>query len=81
MHNLELHIGIYVGEVVFEQGDVLGDRLNIARLQFLTPRGDVLFSKAVYPNIQNKQEFNVEFYQEERLKNVVAKLKKLTALE
>ncbi|MBD0279986.1 MAG: adenylate/guanylate cyclase domain-containing protein, partial [Flavisolibacter sp.] len=37
-HDFKLRIGIHLGEVVFEDGDVFGDGVNIApRLQALAP--------------------------------------------
>src|SRR5688500_12438259 len=50
-----LRIGIHQGEVVFENGDLFGDAVNIAsRLQALAPVGGIWVSEAVYKNIANK---------------------------
>ena len=66
-----LRIGIHQGEVVFEDGDVFGDGVNIAsRLQALAPVGGIWISEAVYKNIANKKGFQTKFVREEMLKNV-----------
>jgi adenylate cyclase len=66
-----LRIGIHQGEVVFEDGDVFGDGVNIAsRLQALAPIGGIWISEAVYKNIANKKGFQTRFVREEMLKNV-----------
>jgi TolB-like protein/class 3 adenylate cyclase/Tfp pilus assembly protein PilF len=74
--DLQLRIGIHQGEVVFENGDVFGDGVNIAsRLQTLAPIGGILISEAVYTNIRNKPEIKAELLGEERLKNVALPVK------
>jgi len=74
--NLKLHIGIHLGEVMFENGDVFGEGVNIAsRLQALASVGEILISESVYLNIRNKKEFVIEFYREETLKNVASQVK------
>lgn len=66
-----LRIGIHQGEVVFEDGDVFGDGVNIAsRLQSLAPIGGIWVSEAVYKNVSNKKEIKCRFVREEKLKNV-----------
>ncbi|MDX1478274.1 MAG: adenylate/guanylate cyclase domain-containing protein [Saprospiraceae bacterium] len=50
-----LRIGIHQGEVLFEDGDVFGDGVNIAaRIQGLTEPGQTLVSADVYRNVKNK---------------------------
>ncbi len=69
--DLKLRIGIHLGEVVFEGGDVFGDGVNIAsRLESLAPIGGILVSEAVFMNIQNKDGIHSEFTGEQSLKNV-----------
>ncbi len=73
---LYLRIGIHLGEVVFENGDVFGDGVNIAsRLQSIAQSGDILVSESVYRNISNKKGLTVEFLKEEILKNVDSPIK------
>ena len=71
-----LRIGIHLGEVVFEKGDVFGDGVNIAsRLQSHASEGEILVSESVYRNISNKKGLEVEFVKEEMLKNVDTPIK------
>jgi len=66
-----LRIGIHQGEVVFENGDVFGDTVNIAaRLQALAPPKGIYVSESVHHNISNKHDIRAEFVRVESLKNV-----------
>ena len=70
-HDLNLRIGIHLGEVIVEDGDVFGDGVNIAsRLESLAPAGGIYISESVYRNIKNKTEISAIFVREETLKNV-----------
>ncbi len=67
----ELRIGIHQGEVVFENGDVFGDAVNIAsRLQSLAPPAGIYVSESVHRNVSNKNDIRSEFLRVENLKNV-----------
>ena len=69
--DLKLRIGIHLGEVIFEDGDVFGDGVNIAsRLQAMAPISGIWISESVYQNISNKKEFTTKFIGTEILKNV-----------
>jgi adenylate cyclase len=68
---IPLRIGIHEGEVVFDQGDVLGDGVNMAsRLQEMTDEGCIYISEAVYKNIKNKTGIRTELIGEKNFKNV-----------
>ena len=70
-NDLNLRIGIHVGEIILEDRDVFGDGVNIAsRLESLAPTGRIWVSEAVGSNIQNKQGIETRFVREEQLKNV-----------
>lgn len=70
-NDFQLRIGIHLGEVVFEGGDVFGDGVNIAaRIQAVAKPGSVYVSESVHHNIANKKEFRTRFVNEELLKNV-----------
>jgi len=74
--NLNLRIGIHQGEVVFENGDVFGDGVNIAsRLQSIATPGSIFISETVHHNISNKQGIETRFIKQETLKNVKAPVK------
>lgn len=69
--DLNLRIGIHLGDVMFQDGDVFGDGVNIAsRLESLAPTGGIWVSEAVSRNIQNKHGIQTLFVREEQLKNV-----------
>ncbi|MBT8221199.1 MAG: tetratricopeptide repeat protein [Bacteroidia bacterium] len=73
---INLRIGIHQGEVVFQEGDVFGDGVNIAsRIESIANPGQILVSEDVLHSIQNKKGIFYEFYNEVQLKNVAGKRK------
>ena len=69
--DFSIRVGIHLGEVVFENGDVFGDGVNIAsRIQAIARPGAIYISEPVYNNIANKQGIAAHFVKEESLKNV-----------
>jgi len=74
--DLNLRIGIHLGEVVFEGDDVFGDGVNIAsRLEPLAPINGILVSESVHRNLGNKTNIVSSFIREEQLKNVTEPIK------
>jgi TolB-like protein len=74
--NIFLRIGIHVGEVVFEGGDVLGDGVNVAsRLEETAEKGGINISGAVYKEIKNKAGINAKFIEEKSFKNIEEPIK------
>ena len=72
----QLRIGIHLGEVVIEEGDILGDGVNIAsRLQTVANPGSIFVSESVYLDILNKKNFQTRFVREERFKNVAENIR------
>jgi class 3 adenylate cyclase len=68
--DLSLRIGIHVGEVVFRDGDVYGDGVNIAsRIQELAVPNSVFISGGVYEDIKNKTDIHLKFLGRVQLKN------------
>jgi len=68
---ISLRIGIHEGEVVFNEGDVLGDGVNVAsRLEELAEEGCTYISGAIYKEIKNKKGVKAKFIGEKSLKNV-----------
>ncbi len=53
---LNIRVGIHTGDVLFRDGDVLGDGVNIAsRIESLASSGDILVSESVYNSIKNQE--------------------------
>lgn len=70
-NEFQIRIGIHLGEVIMENGDVFGDAVNIAsRLQALAPPSGIFVSGSVQRDLSNKQDIHSEFVGEEQLKNV-----------
>jgi adenylate cyclase len=66
-----VRIGIHMGDVLLQSGNVFGDVVNIAsRIQALAPTGGIFISEAVFMNIANKKGFDSVFVKEQILKNV-----------
>ena len=71
LREFQLRIGIHLGEVVFEDGDVFGDGVNIAsRIQAIADPGSIFISEVVHDNVLNKKEIVTRFVRAQSLKNV-----------
>ncbi|MBD0333189.1 MAG: adenylate/guanylate cyclase domain-containing protein, partial [Chitinophagaceae bacterium] len=56
--SVPVRIGLHLGDVVFKQGNVFGDGVNIAsRIQSLGIPGSILISKAIRDQIKNQSDF------------------------
>jgi adenylate cyclase len=66
-----VRIGIHMGDVLLQSGNVFGDVVNIAaRIQALAPAGGIYISETVFVNITNKKGLDSIFVKEQILKNV-----------
>jgi adenylate cyclase len=66
-----LRIGLHIGEIVIEDGKVMGDGVNLAsRIQSLGKAGSILFSKEIFDKIRNHHEFQTIRLGRFQLKNV-----------
>jgi adenylate cyclase len=66
-----VRVGIHMGDVLLQNGNVFGDVVNIAsRIQGLAPTGGIYISETVYRNIENKKGLEAIFVKDEYLKNV-----------
>ena len=68
---IEFRIGINLGDVVVEDGDIYGDGVNVAaRLEGIAEPGTVYISRAVRDFVQDRPEITVEDLGEKSLKNI-----------
>ena len=68
---IELRIGIHLGDVIVEDGDLFGDGVNVAaRIESVGRPGGVAVSAAVKDNVGNRLEVGFEDMGEHQLKNI-----------
>ena len=68
---IELRIGIHLGDVIAEDGDIFGDGVNIAaRIEGVGRAGGVAVSAAVKDNVGNRLDVGFEDMGEHQLKNI-----------
>jgi adenylate cyclase len=68
---LELRIGVNLGDVIVDGGDIFGDGVNIAaRLQALARPGTVCISHIVYEQVRNKLDLDYHPLGSHRVKNI-----------
>ena len=68
---VKFRIGINLGEVIVDRGDIYGNDVNIAaRLESLADAGGVCVSEAVRTAIGNKLPLDYEFMGEQSVKNI-----------
>src|SRR5262249_3273392 len=70
---IELRIGINLGDVVVEGGDLYGDGVNLAaRLETLAKPGEICISGKVRDEVARRLDLTLEDRGEHTLKNIVA---------
>ena len=68
---IEFRIGINVGDIIFDEGDIYGDGVNIAsRVEALAKPGSVCVSDYAYQQIKGKVPLDFIDMGEQRLKNI-----------
>jgi adenylate cyclase len=68
---LNLHIGIHLGEIIFEDDKVYGDGVNIAaRIDSAAKAREICISEDVWKNIRNKGDIKARFIGKKNFKNV-----------
>jgi adenylate cyclase len=69
---IEFRIGIHIGDIVIQDGDIFGDRVNIAaRLEALAQPGGICISDDAFRQVNGKIEATFHDTGEHRLKNIV----------
>jgi len=69
--DINLRIGIHLGEIMIEGGDIYGDGVNIAsRLQSIAEPGGVYISDAVQKSVRAMEDIQTAYLGELELKNV-----------
>jgi TolB-like protein/class 3 adenylate cyclase len=68
---ITFRIGINIGDVIIEGGDIYGDGVNVAaRLEALAEPGEICVSRTVYNHAKAKVGFGFEPMGEHRVKNI-----------
>jgi len=69
--DLNLRIGIHMGDMVFKDGDVFGDGVNVAsRIEALAEAGGICISEQIQLQVRNQPEISVVYLGEQTLKNL-----------
>jgi TolB-like protein len=70
-HHIILRIGINLGDVIVEGGDLYGDGVNIAaRLESIAEPGSILISSTAHDHVLNKTELGFDDLGAQALKNI-----------
>jgi class 3 adenylate cyclase len=68
---IEFRIGINLGDVILDEGDIYGDGVNIAaRLEALAEPGEICVSRVVRDQVRDKLDISFEDGGEQRVKNI-----------
>jgi len=68
---IRLRIGVNLGDIIVEEGDIFGDGVNIAaRLEGLGDAGGLCISGTVFDQVHNKTDLDFEDLGERQLKNI-----------
>jgi adenylate cyclase len=70
-HRIEFRIGINVGDILIDEGDIYGDGVNIAaRIEALARPGTICLSENAYRQVTGKLALDISDMGEQRLKNI-----------
>jgi adenylate cyclase len=70
-NRIEFRIGINIGDVIVDKGDVFGDGVNIAaRLEQIAPPGGMCLSEDAYRQVRGKLDIPIVDAGEQSLKNI-----------
>src|SRR5579862_4311910 len=71
-YKMELRVGIHLGDVIYQEDDIIGDGVNIAaRIHEQAEPGGICVSQDVYNQIRNREGFHFEDKGEVMLKNIL----------
>ena len=72
---LNIRIGIHLGEVLIENGDVIGDDVNIAsRIEPFSAPGGIAISNKIFDAINREKEYETKYIGRPKLKGVIQKV-------
>ena len=73
---IEFRIGINVGDIIIDEGDIYGDGVNIAaRVEALASPGAICLADSVYQQIKGKLAFEASDMGDQKLKNIAHSLR------
>ncbi len=73
---VQFRIGVNLGDVIEDRGDIYGDGVNIAaRLESISDPGGVCISASVFEQIKGKLDFQFEDMGEQEFKNIAEKIR------
>ncbi len=73
---VQFRIGVNLGDVIEDRGDIYGDGVNVAaRLETLAEPGGICISESIHTAIGNKLPFDYEFLGERDVKNIAKPVK------
>jgi adenylate cyclase len=68
---IQFRIGINVGDIIIDGGDIFGDGVNVAaRLEALAEPGGIMVSRVVHDQVQDKLGFDFDDLGEQAVKNI-----------
>jgi adenylate cyclase len=68
---IEFRMGVNVGDIIIEDGDIFGDGVNIAaRLEALAEPSGICISAAAHEQVRDKLDFSFEDMGEQQVKNI-----------
>ncbi len=68
---MKLRIGVNLGDIIIQDGDIFGDGVNVAaRLQQLARPGSVAISDDVYRQVESRLDLDYEDLGEHRVRNI-----------
>jgi adenylate cyclase len=73
---IEFRIGVNLGDIIVEEGDIFGDGVNVAaRLESIAPIGGIAVSQSVRDHVGSRLNLVFEDMGERRLKNIEAPIR------